>query len=96
MKFVDIENLEHFWDLAKDYIAQADSDVITQIGNVFTFKGNVATTSDLPSSDNTKGDVYVVEDGPLAYTWNGSAWMEISLGDIIIPATDSQIDAIFA
>lgn len=41
------------------------------------YKGNVATTADLPSSWNTIGDVYYVEADGLMYAWDGTAWKAV-------------------
>ena len=39
------------------------------IGTVFTIKGSVATVADLPSTDNSIGDVYYVEAVSAGYVW---------------------------
>lgn len=39
------------------------------LGTVFTFKGSVATINDLPSSDNSVGDVWFVESELANFVW---------------------------
>lgn len=43
-------------------------------GTSVTLKGAVATTDDLPSSDQTQGDLYVVIADGNGYVWDGSQW----------------------
>lgn len=44
------------------------------VSSVYKYKGSVATYSALPSSGNTTGDVYNVEDTGMNYAWDGTAW----------------------
>lgn len=63
-----------------------------QIGSIlpgYDYKGGVASTSDLPESGNTTGDLYTV--GAAQYVWNGTEWVEV--GE---PITNDQIDALFS
>lgn len=39
------------------------------IGTIFTFKGDVATIADLPSTGNSVGDIYFVESELANYVW---------------------------
>ena len=57
------------------------NNAIAGIGNVFVIKGSVATVSDLPSSNNTIGDVYYVASEQAGYVWieinNVPQWEEL-------------------
>ena len=53
----------------------------------YSYKGSVATTSDLPD-DATLGDLYTV--GTAQYVWDGTNWVQVG-GSI----TNEQIDALF-
>ena len=44
-------------------------------GTGVTMEGQVATTSNLPSSGNTKGDAYIVQADDSLHIWDGSAWV---------------------
>lgn len=91
-RFIDLENLQLYDQLIKQYI----SDAITSVSNaIFTSKGSVTAVADLPASDNDIGDCYLVTATDSVYGWNGSAWAELGFADSLIPATDAQIDAIF-
>ena len=77
---------------------------IAALGSVLNYKGTVATTSLLPASNNSTGDVYHVTADGGEYAWNGSAWeplgSEIDLSgyvetsDISL-ATTADIDDLF-
>ena len=61
------------------------------------YKGNVATTANLPSSWNTVGDVYYVEADGLMYAWDGTAWKavgntQIDLSDYFNMTTNNSDD----
>lgn len=68
----------------------------SDITGLYKYKGSKATTSALPSSGNTVGDVWNVEAGGMNYVWTGSAWD--ALGEIftIDAITNSEIDTIVA
>lgn len=74
---------------ASNYALKSD------ITNVYKYKGSVATSSALPSSNQTTGDVYNVEDTGMNYAWNGTAWD--ALGEILTieSITNAEIDAMF-
>lgn len=59
------------------------NNAISSLGSVFTLKGSVATASSLPSSNNSVGDVYYVEDESAGYVWindNGTLrWEQLGL-----------------
>lgn len=77
---------------------QTASDVQTAIGSAisgaYKYKGSVATTSALPSSGNTTGDVYNVESTGMNYAWNGSAWDALGESFQITAITNAELDSI--
>lgn len=46
----------------------------TDISSVYKYKGSVASVSELPTTNNTTGDVYNVLDTDMNYSWTGSEW----------------------
>jgi collagen type VII alpha len=44
-------------------------------GTGITMEGQVANTSSLPSSGNTKGDAYIVQADDSLHIWDGSSWV---------------------
>lgn len=46
-------------------------------GSVFSFKGTVADTVNLPGSGNTNGDLYVTTDDSHGHVWDGDSWVDI-------------------
>lgn len=52
--------------------------VDAKVSSVYRFKGSVATYDDLPSSGQSVGDTYNVEDSGANYSWDGSAWDKLS------------------
>lgn len=51
----------------------------------FSYKGTVATISALPSSGNTKGDCYTVDENLGTYVWDGNKWFEYNVNlDLIL------------
>ena len=61
-----------------DYIALKDFALKSDISSVYKYKGSVASESALPSSDQTVGDVYNVEDTGDNYAWDGSQWDKLA------------------
>ena len=57
----------------------------------FVAKDSVATTSDLPVSGNSKGDLRVVEADGSQWYWNGSSWIQLNQ-----TATNAQIDGLYS
>jgi collagen triple helix repeat protein len=47
------------------------------VGPPLNPKGTVATSASLPASGNTAGDMYTTADTGHAWTWNGSAWIDV-------------------
>lgn len=72
----------------------------TDITSMYKHKGSVATTNDLPASNNTEGDVYNVTATGMNYVWvvtNGTGSWD-ALGEIftIESITNAEIDTILA
>ena len=72
---------------------QTDSAIASAISSVYKYKGSVANYSSLPSSGNTIGDVYNVEDTGDNYAWTGTTWDKLA-GTVDLSAyyTASQVD----
>lgn len=69
----------------------------SDLTNVYKYKGSVAAVSNLPSSGNTAGDVYDVQEDGMNYAWNGSAWDALGTASVEVEAlTAAEIDAIFS
>lgn len=60
----------------------------------FSYKGTVATISALPSSGNTKGDCYTVDENLGTYVWDGTKWFQyyINLDLILKAGTEETAD----
>lgn len=52
-------------------------DAVNKFGNPLSYKGQVSTIQDLPTSA-TNGDIYNVTSENKNYIWNGSTWVEYS------------------
>lgn len=72
-------------DLTNDSSYQTATEVSTAIAtavaSAYKYKGSVATVSALPSTGNTVGDVYDVQENGSNYAWDGTKWD--ALGQII-------------
>ena len=44
-------------------------------GTGITMQGSVATTIDLPTNGNTKGDAYIVQSDDSLHIWDGTQWV---------------------
>ena len=71
----------------KSYVDAADGvlsgridNIATQITNPFTFKGTVATVSNLPSTAQLNDTYYVTAENCL-YTYNGTTWAQSSMDE---------------
>lgn len=77
-KEVDIAVPTTVSELTNDSGYQTAADVSSAISGAVTsayiYKGSVTNQAALPSSGNTTGDVYDVQDTGMNYAWNGSAW----------------------
>ena len=58
-------------------VASAISSAISGLGSVLNFKGTKATASELPSTGNTTGDVWIVTADNSEYVWTGTAWEKL-------------------
>ena len=93
MSAADKAKLDAFGD-ASTYALKSD------ITAMYKHKGSVATTNDLPSTNNTEGDVYNVAETGMNYVWvedNGTGSWD-ALGSImsVISITNAEIDTILA
>lgn len=57
--------------------SQTDSAIASAVASVFKYRGTKKTTSELPSSGQTVGDVYFVSADSSEYAWNGEKWEEL-------------------
>ena len=58
--------------------AYTKTEVDSKLSAVYKFKGTVESIDSLPSSGNTVGDVYNVEDTGANYAWTGTGWDKLS------------------
>lgn len=87
MSSSDYLKLSQFGD-ASIYALKSD------ISAMYKYKGNVATVSMLPSTGNTSGDVYNVEENGMNYAWTGTEWDALG-GLLEVEAiTNDEIDDI--
>lgn len=75
---------------AGDYAKKSD------LASVYRYKGSVATTSALPSSGQTVGDVYNVEADGMNYAWTGTGWDALGASIEVTAITNDEIDQILA
>ncbi len=65
-------------NIADTYATQSNTytkaQVDAKVSSVYRYKGTVATIEDLPTSNNTVGDVYNVESTGGSYVWTGTQW----------------------
>lgn len=66
----------------------------SEIATVYKYKGSKATVAELPSADNTIGDVWNVEATDMNYGWTGTAWDPLGQPFQIDAITNAEIDAI--
>ena len=55
--------------------------ISANITNVYTYKWSVASQSNLPTSGQAVGDVWLALDTGISYAWNGTSW--ISMGSTV-------------
>lgn len=67
----------------------------SDITNVYRYKGSVATVADLPSTGNTAGDVYDVQERGINYAWTGAAWDALGELFAVESITNAEIDSLF-
>ena len=88
--------------IATSYYGKSEIDQM--LVGAMNYKGTKATTSELPSSGNSQGDVWHITADGSEWAWNGSSWEELGTAidlsgyvedsDIGL-ATTSEIDALF-
>lgn len=80
-KEVDLTVPTKVSDLTNDSNFQTGTEVDTKISNALTsamtYKGSVASYSDLPSSGQKVGDFYDVLDTGKNYAWDGTKWDDV-------------------
>lgn len=75
--------------------AQADTFAKkSDIASVYKYKGTVDSVSDLPTTDNTIGDVWNVEETDMNYGWTGSVWDPLGQPFQVESISNAEIDAI--
>lgn len=72
------------------YLVNIQSGSPGRDGTSISLKGAVATTDDLPSSNQTQGDLYIVTADGNGYVWDGSQW--VSCGPIRGPQGEKGED----
>ena len=89
--------VERYADELAEYIEAALDQKILEMGLV-TIAAQVATKTELPTTDVEIGEVRNVTDTGRNYMWNGSEWDDLGGLDAfnVTFATDAQIDAMFA
>lgn len=68
----------------------------SDLSSVYKYKGSVASETDLPTSGNTSGDVYNVEDTGMNYAWDGTAWDPLGGSFDLEAISNQEIDTILA
>ena len=53
------------------------SSAISALGSVLNYKGTKTTVSNLPTTNNTAGDVWIVTADNSEHVWNGSSWEQL-------------------
>lgn len=76
------------FDNADQYAKKSD------ITSMYRYKGSVASYADLPTSGNTAGDVWNVEDTGMNYAWTGETWDALGSVFSITAITAAEIDEI--
>ena len=61
-------------------------------GSGVTMKGSVPTSADLPATDNTQGDAYIVQEDDSLWLWDGTTW--VSGGSIQGPPGSQGIQGV--
>jgi hypothetical protein len=73
------------------------TEVDAKVSSVFRWQGTKDTTDDLPSTNNTTGDVWHVTADSGEYAWDGSEWQDIGgIVDLSAYATTSYVDTAIA
>lgn len=70
------------------------TEIDNKLTGAYVYMGSVPTVSNLPSSNQSVGDVYNVESTGMNYAWNGSAWDALGETFSITAITNAEIDTI--
>lgn len=89
MSSTDKAKLDGF-SAASNYVLKSD------VSGVYKYKGSVATFAELPSSGNTAGDVWDVQENGMNYAWDGTKWDSLGTAFEVMSITNAEIDAILA
>ena len=82
--------------LKLDAFGSADTYALkSDITNVYRYRGSVATVSALPSTGNTAGDVYDVQERGINYAWTGTEWDPLGELFSVDSISNDEIDALF-
>lgn len=78
--------------------SQTDNAIATALSSAVVYKGSVATYSDLPDENVQNGWLYNVVDTDMNYVWNDTTqeWDPQAPTINVVPATNAQIDSLFA
>ena len=68
----------------------------SEVGGAYVYKGSKASASALPTTGNTTGDVWNVEDTGMNYAWTGTAWDALGMTLTIDSITNAEIDTMMA
>lgn len=66
----------------------------TDITAMYRHKGSVNTSTDLPTTGNTAGDVYNAKDSGMNYVWTGTEWDALGAVFTIDAITNAEIDTV--
>lgn len=66
----------------------------TDMTNVYKYKGSKATYASLPTTGNTAGDVWNVEENDMNYAWTGTAWDPLGASFTVDSITTEELDEI--
>ncbi len=89
MSAADYSKLAAFGS-ASDYALKSE------VGGAYVYKGSKASASALPTTGNTTGDVWNVEDTGMNYAWTGTAWDALGMTLTIDSITNAEIDTMMA
>ena len=76
--------------------SQVQSKINSAVTNLYMYKGSKASYSALPTTGNTTGDVWNVEDTNMNYGWTGTAWDPLGSELSVEAITNAEIDTIMA
>lgn len=91
------------YSTVKEYVDKVKDDITTTLGSAFHFKGVVDYISQLPTDNNSNGDIYQVKyrgtegENPLnaEYVYNGTEWIELgSILDLSSYSTTEEVNAL--